>query len=68
MFEVLASVFGGFVFGSAINCIREGIAFKPFHSPKARAEFERTEGTRIDKLVKNITWYPSDLDRKWYDR
>ena len=67
MFEVLASIGGGFIVGSAINCFREGVRFRPFHSKKARAEFEPTR-KKIRKKVRSIYWDEDDLDTKWYNR
>lgn len=67
MLDVLASIGGGFIVGSAINCLREGVRFRPFNSKKARAEFEPTR-RKIRKKVKSIYWTEDDLDTKWYNR
>lgn len=67
MLDVLGSIVGGFFVGSTINCLREGVRFRPFHSKKARAEFEPTR-RKIRKKVKSIYWTEDDLDPKWYDR
>ncbi len=67
MLDVLASAVGGVVVGSAINMIREGVRFRPFHSPKARAEFEPTR-KKYRKAIRSIHWNKVDLDVKWYDR
>lgn len=69
MFEVLASIGGGFIVGSAINMLREGVRFRPFHSKKARAEFERKYKGQIVKTVSTMGFSKKDLESgpKWYD-
>ena len=68
MLELLASVVGGFAVGTGINIVREGVKFRPFHSPKARKKFEQTYKKDIKKRMKSIHFTKDELDVKWYDR
>ena len=69
MLELLASVGGGFLIGSVINCVREGVRFRPYHSKKARAEFKRKRNRKIRKVIISELWTLEDIKKgpKFYD-
>ncbi len=68
MFKLLLSIGGGILVGSAARALVDGVQFRAYHSPRARAEFEQTHGRDINKAIEQISWDVDDLDPRWFDR
>jgi hypothetical protein len=56
---------GGFVLGSGINMVREGIFIKPLTSSKTRKRIEQKRKSN-SKVIRSIEWGPEDTEHQWW--
>ena len=68
MLKLIIFIILGFVIGSAINGVRQGVKFRAFHSPRARRKFNKKHKAAVNRRIKSIHFEDDELDPKWFDR